>query len=88
MLPAMKAQMEQMMQGMAQMNLIALGTMQNVFDQNYKMMEQVFNSVQKMSNVPSKDENTAAPTKDEETAAPAKDEETTVSGEGEETANV
>ena len=97
MLPAMKAQMEQMMQGMAQMNLIALGTMQNVFDQNYKMMEQVFDTIQKMSNVPTKDEETAAPAKDEETAAPAKDEETAapvkdeepdVPGEGEEAANV
>lgn len=88
MLPAMKAQMEQMMQGMAQMNLIALGTMQNVFDQNCKMMQQVFETVQKMSDAPAKDGDTAAPAKDEETAAPVKDEETTVPGEGEEAANV
>ena len=88
MLPAMKAQMEQMMQGMAQMNLIALGTMQNVFDQNYKMMQQVFDTVQKMSDVPAKDGDTAAPVKEEETAAATNGEGTTVPGEGEETANV
>ena len=97
MLPAMKAQMEQMMQGMAQMNLIAIGTMQNVFNQNYKMMEQVFETIQKMSNAPVKDEKadapgkdgkTDAPVKDKKTDAPVKDEETAVPGKNEEAANV
>lgn len=75
MLPAMREQTEQMMKGMEEMNRIALNTMQSVFDQNCKMMTQVFDTVQKMSEPAVKAEEPAAPEKAEVVAAPAKEEE-------------
>ena len=57
MLPAMRDQMAQMMQGMQEMNRIALDTMQSVFDANSKMMAQVFDAVK----APDADEKATAP---------------------------
>lgn len=67
MLPAMRDQMTQMMQGMQEMNRIALDTMQSVFDQNCKMMSRAFDAVEKTA-APAP----AAPEKAEEPAASAK----------------
>ena len=85
MLPVMNDQMGQMMEAMAQMNHIALDTMQKVFDQNCRMMTQVFDTAKKMnekaaasgkeeSAAPVKEEESPAFVREEETAAPAKEE--------------
>lgn len=57
MIPAMREQMAQMMQGMQEMNRIALDTMQSMFDANCKMMAQVFDAVK----APAADEKATAP---------------------------
>jgi len=67
MIPAMREQMTQMMQGMQEMNRIALDTMQSMFDANCKMMAQVFDAAQKAP-APEKAEEPAAPVKAEEPA--------------------
>lgn len=78
MLPEMREQMTQMMQGMQEMNRIALETMQNVFDANCKMMSQAFDAVEKQqAKAPEKAEKPTAPEKAEkpttqEKKAPAK----------------
>ena len=64
-LPEMREQMSQMMQGMQEMNRIALDTMQSVFDQSCKMMSQAFETAEKLQT-----EAPAAPEKAEEPAAP------------------
>ena len=56
MMPVMQDQMGQMMNCMEEMNKIALDTMQKVFDQNCKMMNQFFDSVQKMNGAMAKEE--------------------------------
>lgn len=78
MLPAMREQMEQTMDGMARMNQIALGTMQSVLEQNRKMMTQMFDAVQKMSEAAETPKPAAAetPAPAEEEAAPPAEEET------------
>lgn len=65
MLPAMRDQMMQMMKGMQEMNRIALDTMQSMFDQNCKMMAQVFDAVEKKG----PEEAPAAPEKAEKAPA-------------------
>ena len=65
MLPAMRDQMTQMMKGMQEMNRIALDTMQSMFDQNCKMMAQVFDAVEKKG----PEEEPAAPEKAEKAPA-------------------
>ena len=67
MIPAMREQMTQMMQGMQEMNRIALDTMQSMFDANCRMMAQVFDAAQKAP-APEKAEEPAAPVKVEEPA--------------------
>ena len=68
MIPAMRDQMTQMMQGMQEMNRIALDTMQSMFDQNCKMMAQAFDAVEKAGGI-EKPEEAAAPVKAEKPAA-------------------
>ena len=71
MIPAMREQMTQMMQGMQEMNRIALDTMQSMFDANCKMMTKVFDAAQKAP-APEKAEEPAAPVKAEKPAASEK----------------
>lgn len=84
MLPAMKEQMTQMMNGMEQMNQIALDTMQTMFDHNRKVAAQVFDVLEKANGASEKaetPEKEAAPVaaiekKEEEPVSPEKEEET------------
>ena len=52
--PVMQQQMNEMMEGMQQMNQIALEMMQKTFEYNCKMMNQVFDAMQKMAEEPAK----------------------------------
>ena len=73
MLPAMREQMAQMMEGMQEMNRIAVGTMQSMFDQNCKMMTQVLDAVEKLQ-TPAQAEAPEAPAEAEAPAAPVEAE--------------
>ena len=50
--PVMQQQMNEMMEGMQQMNQIAMAMMQKSFEYNCKMMNQVFDAMQKMAEAP------------------------------------
>ena len=52
--PAMQEQMNYMMGCMQQMNQMALEMMQKTFEQNCRMMNQMFDTMQKMAEVPAK----------------------------------
>ena len=64
-LPQMQQQMERMMGCMSRMNETALGIMQETFDQNRKMMEQLFAAAQKQT--PAEEAPAEAPAEEEAT---------------------
>ena len=72
MLPMMQKQMEQMMSCMQQMNKVALDTMQNMFDQNSKMINQFFEAMEATTGAPAKEEAPAEKKTAKKSAAPAK----------------
>ena len=72
MMPVVQEQMTEMMTCMEEMNKIALDTMQKVFEQNCKMMNQCFDAVQKMNEAAAKTETHEEPEKIEEPEKPKK----------------